>query len=35
MCMVRNANENPQGNPLIVNEYYCKIAKLNKEIVLK
>ena len=35
MCMVRNANENPLGNPLIVNEYYCKIAKLNKGIVLK
>lgn len=32
MCMVRNANENPSGDPLAVNEYFCKIAKLNKEI---
>ena len=35
MCMVRNANENPQGNPLIVNEYYCNIVKLNKGIMPK
>lgn len=34
MCMVRNANENHIGNPLIVNEYFCNIAKLNKEMVL-
>lgn len=32
MCMVRNANEHPLGDPLEVNEYFCKIAKLNKEI---
>ena len=35
MCMVRNANENPQGDPLVVNEYFCAIAKFNKEITLK
>ncbi len=35
MCMVRNANESPQGDPLVVNEYFCNIAKLNKEIVLE
>lgn len=34
MCMVRNANENSQGNPLVVNEYFCNIAKLNKNIAL-
>jgi radical SAM protein with 4Fe4S-binding SPASM domain len=34
MCMVRNANENPQGDPMIVNEYFCNIARLNKEIQL-
>lgn len=33
MCMVRNANEDPQGNPLIVNEYYCEIAKISKQIM--
>lgn len=35
MCMVRNANENPQGDPLVVNEYFCKIAKYNKKLVLE
>ena len=32
MCMVRNANEHPSGNPLAVNEYYCNIAKINKDM---
>lgn len=35
MCMVRNANESPLGNPLEVNEYFCNIARLNKEMALK
>jgi radical SAM protein with 4Fe4S-binding SPASM domain len=35
MCMVRNANENPQGDPLVVNEFFCDIAKLNKKIALE
>lgn len=35
MCMVRNANENPLGDPFAVNEYFCNIAKINKEIVLE
>ena len=34
MCMVRNANENPQGDPLVVNEFFCDIAKLNRQITL-
>jgi radical SAM protein with 4Fe4S-binding SPASM domain len=34
MCMVRNANENPNGDPLVVNEYFCDIAKLIKRIVV-
>jgi hypothetical protein len=33
--MVRNANENPLGNPLAVNEYFCDIAKLNREIIFE
>lgn len=32
ICMVRNANENALGNPLEVNQYFCKVAKLNKDI---
>jgi len=35
MCMVRNANEHPLGNPLVVNEYFCNIAKLNRKITLE
>jgi radical SAM protein with 4Fe4S-binding SPASM domain len=35
MCMVRNANENPQGDPLKINEHFCKIAALNRKIVLE
>ncbi len=35
MCMVRNANEDPHGNPLNVNEFFCKIAKINKSLVQK
>jgi radical SAM protein with 4Fe4S-binding SPASM domain len=35
MCMVRNANEHPLGDPLAVNEYFCNIAKLNKRMVLE
>ncbi len=35
MCMVRNANEHPAGDPLAVNEYFCNIAKLNKKKVLE
>lgn len=33
MCMVRNSNESPTGDPLAVNEYFCRIARLNKKIV--
>ena len=35
MCMVRNANESPLGNPLAVNEYFCNIAKINKELAIE
>lgn len=35
MCMVRNANENPQGDPLVVNEFFCDIARLNKKTMLE
>ncbi|MDJ0306901.1 radical SAM protein [Dehalobacter sp.] len=35
MCMVRNANEDPLGDPLAVNEYFCDIAKLNRKMMLE
>jgi radical SAM protein with 4Fe4S-binding SPASM domain len=34
MCMVRNANENAEGDPLKINEHFCKVAALNRKIVL-
>jgi radical SAM protein with 4Fe4S-binding SPASM domain len=34
MCMVRNANEAPDGNPLHINKHFCKVAALNRKIVL-
>lgn len=35
VCMVRNANENADGNPLKINKNFCKIAELNKNIVFE
>lgn len=35
MCMVINANEDPEGNPLNINEHGCKVAAINREIVLE
>lgn len=34
MCMVRNANESSTRNPLEINQHFCKVAALNKKIVL-
>ncbi len=34
MCMVRNANEDKYGNPLAINEYFCRTAKLKKSLAL-
>jgi radical SAM protein with 4Fe4S-binding SPASM domain len=34
MCMVRNANENPEGDPLKINEHFCKVVKVNRKTVL-
>ncbi|MCL2804310.1 MAG: radical SAM protein [Treponema sp.] len=35
MCMVRNGNEDPDGNFLKINEHFCKVAALNRKIVLE
>lgn len=35
MCMVRNANEDCNGNHLSINKYFCDITKLKKELLLK
>lgn len=34
ICMARNANEDPNGNPLKVSGYSCKVAEINREIAL-
>jgi radical SAM protein with 4Fe4S-binding SPASM domain len=34
ICMVRNANENIEGDPLKINEHFCHIAALNHQLVL-
>jgi radical SAM protein with 4Fe4S-binding SPASM domain len=35
MCMVRNANESPTSDPLQINEHFCKVAAINRKIVLE
>jgi radical SAM protein with 4Fe4S-binding SPASM domain len=42
MCMARNANENHEmsavdtlGDPLKINEHFCRVAALNRKIVLE
>ena len=35
MCMVRNANENPDGDPLKINRHFCDAVAKNREIVDK
>jgi radical SAM protein with 4Fe4S-binding SPASM domain len=35
MCMVRNANENRDGDPLKINEHFCKVAALNRKIAIE
>ena len=35
VCMARNANESNSHDPLEVNEYFCKIAEMNRKSVEK
>lgn len=35
MCMVRNANDDPQGSHLAVSTFFCQVAKTYREIVEK
>lgn len=34
ICMARNANENPDGNPFVLSDYFCKLTGLYKKIFL-
>lgn len=33
-CLVRNANESKTGNPLEINEHFCRVAEVNKKIAM-
>lgn len=33
LCLVRNANESKESDPLEVNEFFCEVARLKKRIV--
>jgi len=35
MCMVRNANENNEGDPLKINKHFCEVARQNRKIVIE
>lgn len=35
MCMVRNANEDCNGEHLNINEFFCNITRLKKELLMK
>jgi len=35
MCMVRNANEDPNRDLLKINKHFCKVASLNRKIVME
>ena len=35
MCMVRNGNEDPNNDFLKINEHFCKVAALNRKIVME
>lgn len=32
VCMVRNFNESPSGNPLEISKYFCKVAEIKKRL---
>ena len=32
VCMVRNYNESPSGNPLEISKYFCKVAEIKKRL---
>lgn len=33
VCMVRNFNESPTYNPLEISKYFCKVAKIKKNLI--
>ena len=35
MCMAKNANESKMGNPLEINNHFCDVARMNREVVEK
>ena len=35
LCMVANGNEDPNSDFLKINEHFCKVAALNRKIVME
>lgn len=35
VCMVRNYNESPMGNPLEISKYFCQVAEIKKRLAEK
>ena len=33
MCMAKNANESKTGNPLEINNHFCDVARMNRQVV--
>ncbi|TKZ35308.1 SPASM domain-containing protein, partial [Brachyspira catarrhinii] len=33
MCMAKNANESKTGNPLEINNHFCDVAHINRQVV--
>jgi radical SAM protein with 4Fe4S-binding SPASM domain len=34
MCMAYNANESPSGNPLEISDRFCRVTRLNRDMVI-
>lgn len=33
MCMAKNANESKTGNPLDINNHFCDVARMNRQVI--
>lgn len=33
MCMAKNANESKTGNPLEINNHFCDVARMNRQVI--
>jgi hypothetical protein len=33
--LISNANENSEGDPFKINEHFCKVAAINRKVVME